>query len=299
MPTILTERDVLETIDAQAWPGPFPPETRARAIAALESGHVLAFPRLAFPLLPAEQQFLTPTALDNTRKSISRDPKTGQCQGSGYDGENLAAMDALLTRYAADTAALLHALLPRYTPALDQARTSFRPAEISGRKTSPRHDDRRLHVDAFPSRPMHGRRILRVFTNVAPDDTPRHWRVGENFADFAAATIAKIRAPFPGQFHLMAALGLTKTRRTPYDHIMLGLHDAAKSDTAYQANAPQMPLSFSPGTTWMCFTDAVLHAAMSGRCAMEQTFHIPVGSMAEPQRSPLRVLERFTDKELI
>jgi len=39
---------------------------------------------------------------------------------------------------------------------------------------------RLLHIDAFPSRPMHGRRILRFFANVAPD-APRHWRVGEPF----------------------------------------------------------------------------------------------------------------------
>ena len=44
-----------------------------------------------------------------------------------------------------------------------------------------RADDRRLHVDAFPSRPNYGERILRVFTNVNPDGEPRVWRVGEPF----------------------------------------------------------------------------------------------------------------------
>ena len=64
---------------------------------------------------------------------------------------------------------LVSGLLPGYAAALQRARTSFRPAEIAGRAYSPRHDDRLLHVDAFPTRPMAGRRILRVFSNVAPD----------------------------------------------------------------------------------------------------------------------------------
>ena len=302
-PMQLAETDVLESIDANAtqgigWSGPFDGETRDRAIAALEDGRVLAFPSLDFPLLAEEQKFLTDSALDNSRKSISRDPRTRQTKGTGYDGPDLATLDAMLTRYASATASLLQALLPAYTASLDQARTSFRPAEISGRETSPRHDDRRLHVDAFPTRPMRGHRILRVFTNVAPDDTVRHWRVGEPFAAFAAAMIGRVRPPFPGQLGAMAALGLTKGRRSRYDHLMLGLHDAAKLDTGYQASAPNRAVSFPPGATWMCFTDAVLHAAMSGRCAMEQTFHIPVEAMAKPELSPLRVLERLTARSL-
>jgi hypothetical protein len=43
-----------------------------------------------------------------------------------------------------------------------------------------------LHVDAFPSRPIRGERILRVFTNIHPDSTQaRVWRVGEPFEDIA------------------------------------------------------------------------------------------------------------------
>lgn len=292
-------KDVLEIVDGDSWTGPFDAATQRRAIEALESGRVISLPHLAFALEPAETPFLTPSALDNSRKNISRDPRTGQCQGSGFDGAELARLDTMLNRYAAGTDALVRALLPAYAASLDQARTSFRPAEISGREYSPRHDDRRLHVDAFPTRPMRGRRILRVFCNVAPDDIQRQWRVGEPFGDFAAQFVARVRAPWPGQFWIMDSLGLTKGRRSAYDHLMLGLHDAAKLDAGYQQNAPNVAVAFAPGTTWMCFTNSVLHAAMSGRCAMEQTFHIPVQAMADPAKSPLRVLERLAGRELV
>jgi hypothetical protein len=139
---------------------------------------------------------------------------------------------------------------------------------------------------------------LRVFTNIAPDDTSRVWLVGEPFEDFAMKFLPRVRAPLPGEAWILARLGLTKGQRSRYDQIMLGLHDAAKQDDAYQTGGPRTELSFPPGTTWMCFTDQVLHAATAGRFALEQTFHLPVDVMAQSERAPLRVLERLSGKRL-
>ena len=74
----------------------------------------------------------------------------------------------LLRRFATDADTLLRALLIPYADFLRSARTSFRPAEIAGRAYSPRHDDRRLHVDAFPSRPLRGAGFYELFTNLSP-----------------------------------------------------------------------------------------------------------------------------------
>ena len=137
-----------------------------------------------------------------------------------------------------------------------------------------------------------------MFTNAAPDGTGRQWRVGEKFPDFARAFYPRLRPMFPGQAWAMAAIGLTKSRRSAYDHTMLGLHDAAKLDSAYQQTAPQTNVAFAPGTTWMCFTDNVLHAALAGRCAFEQTFHLPVAAMANPEKSPLHILEKLAGRPL-
>jgi hypothetical protein len=194
---------------------------------------------------------------------------------------------------------MLLGLVPAYADGLKRARTSFRPVEISGRASSARHDDRRLHVDAFPSRPLRGMRILRVFSNIAPDGAQRDWRVGEPFPAFARKFRKHVRGPWPGQAWVMARLGLTKGVRSAYDHAMLRLHDAAKLDEAYQREAPQVPVAFAPGTSWMCYTDSVLHAAMAGRFALEQTFHLPVDAMVTPELSPLRVLESLAGRRLV
>ncbi len=292
------DRDIVLELTASAWEGPFAPEEQAAALSGLEAGRVLFLPRLGFQPAAVERTLLAPGALDDTRKNISLDPATGRLHGTALAGVERERLAAMLDRFGRQATALLHGLLPRYSPLLERARTSFRPAEIAGRQAAPRQDDTRLHVDAFPTRPMRGRRILRVFANIAPDGAARDWRVGENFADFAQAFLPRVRAGLPGQGWLMQRLGLTRGRRAPYDFLMLGLHDAGKLDEGYQARAPRTAVSFPSGTVWLCYTDSVLHAAIAGHCALEQTFHLPVTAMARPEQAPLRVLERLAGRQL-
>jgi hypothetical protein len=79
---------------------------------------------------------------------------------------------------------------------------------------------------------------------------------------------------------------------------MLGLHDRAKLDLDYQHATPKIEIRFPPGATWLCFTDQVMHAALSGQFVLEQTFHLDVAAMAEPARAPIRVLESMTGRAL-
>ena len=90
-----------------------------------------------------------------------------------------------------------------------------------------------------------------------------------------------------------ARLSLTKCLRTDYDQIMLGMHDAAKRDSSYQNTARRRYVSFPQGSTWLAFTDQTPHAAVSGQCALEQTFYVPIEALADPASSPLRILERL------
>ena len=291
--------EVTEAIEATAWDGPFGADVRERALSALEDGKVLVLPRLAFTVGDEEQVFLRIDAGDESRKNVSLDPRTGRLGGTGLEGAERARLTEMVGRFGRQAETLVRGLFPEYGAGLERARTSFRPAEIAGRATTPRHDDKLLHVDAFPTRPLHGRRILRVFANVAPDGTVRRWRVGEPFPDFCRVFLPLLRRQIPGEAWALRMLGLTRGVRSPYDHAMLRLHDAAKLDAAYQARAPRAELAFAPGSVWLTFTDQVLHAALSGRCALEQTFHLPPESMRSPQRSPLRVLERLSGRALV
>jgi hypothetical protein len=293
----LSAQEVLEPLDITSWKGPFSSGIAAQATEALETGKLLFAPQLSFDLSEAERRFLSPDYLEGKSKNVSFRSTSGDLRGTTCQGCERDELRAMLQRYCVRASQLLKALCPGYGDNLQPGFTSFRPAEIAGRATSWRHDDTRLHVDAFPSRPMQGRRILRIFTNVNPQQ-PRIWRVGEGFDQIAARFLPGIRPPFPGSSWLLHRLRIVKGRRTEYDHFMLGIHDRMKADQDYQSQGIQVQLAIPPGATWACFTDWVPHAATSGQFAFEQTFELPVGAMKDPERSPLRVLERLAGRTL-
>jgi len=287
--------NALQTLDVDNWTGPFAAETRAEAIDALESGRVLFFPYLPFLLRAEEKPLLTPDLFSGRAKNISLAP-SGKLKHAAGESD---ALQAMMQRFALGAVALVGGLFPNYAASLERARTSYRPVEIAGRKYSPIHDDTRLHVDAFPTRPMRGRRIMRLFSNVHPGDVPRVWNVGEPFADMAATILPRVKPSSPLANWVRLATFQTRGLRSPYDDLMMGLHDNAKLDMDYQRATPKTEIAFPPGTTWLCYTDQVMHAALSGQFVLEQTFHLDVDAMAEPARAPIKVLEKMTGRTLV
>jgi 3-deoxy-D-manno-octulosonic acid hydroxylase-like protein len=289
--------DVLEKLEITSWRGPFPDDVTSRTAEALENGRILFAPFLHFELSDAEKRFLSPIYLDRKSKNISFRPNTGALGGSSAEDRDAEDLAAMLKRYSESATALIGALCPAYRERISAGFTSFRPARVEGRETSWRQDDSRLHVDAFPSRPLQGLRILRVFTNVNPSAS-RDWRVGEPFEDIAKRFLPAIGRQVPGSGWVLHKLHVTKSVRTEYDHLMLGIHDGMKADDSYQSGSKQVSLAIPPGATWACYTDLVSHAAMAGQFAFEQTFYLPVDAMQDPSRSPLKVLERLTGRKL-
>lgn len=289
--------EVLHPKESGSWSGPFTPADQDDAVDALERGCVLTFPNLTFALKPGEEEFLRPSVLAGRSKNVSLEPD-GTLKHASPAGAAREQLRAMMVRFSDSAATLVETLFPSYRGKADLGRTSFRPVEIEGRKARPVADDTRLHVDAFPTTPMRGRRILRVFANISRDK-PRLWKVGEPFPDMARTILPKVKAPLPGAAWFLNAVGATVGRRSPYDELMLGLHDGAKLDLSYQANSPHVPIAFAPGAVWMCYTDQVLHAALKGQHALEQTIYLPIEAMAHPERSPLRVLEQMTGKKLV
>jgi hypothetical protein len=286
---------VIEELPIAEWNGPFDAAVKARALSALEAGAVLYFPHLAFRLADSETQFLDAAVADGKAKNISLDHTTGKMQASSLSGEPAAKLAAMIERFGSLAATLVHELLPYRQ--VERARTSYRPVQVKGRNYSKISDDRLLHIDAFPSRPMQGRRILRFFANIAPA-SPRNWHVGQPFEDFARQFLPRVGPHLPGKSWLYEKLGVTRGKRSLYDELMLSLHDAGKLDADFQKNSPHQAVSFPPGSCWLVFTDQVLHAALGGEFALEQTFHLDVDQMREPARAPIRVLERLSGRKL-
>jgi len=289
---------MIETFTTSQWNEQITDLNQQRAINKLENGHVLYFPELAFALTEAEKNFLTPDIADPSSKNVGYHAEKNKLWGvKNLNDEQRRQMKAMLRRFATQAQALIHNMMPHYQGQLTPGRTSYRPVQIIDRKTSFRKDDKRLHVDAFPSSPNQGNRILRVFCNINPSDD-RVWRLGESFENVARRFAPSIAKPFPGSSALLRLLKITKSRRTPYDHYMLHIHDNMKEDEKYQATVSQEEVRFPPATTWIVQTDHVSHAAMQGQYLLEQTFYLPVEAMQNPNLSPLRVLEKILDQKL-
>jgi len=274
-----------------------PIDPRADALPALETGDVLWLDQHGFELSSREHPLLSSAVLASG-KNVSYDPATGRVGGSVLKGGAAATLRDMLARYSDSANSLVARLLPAYGQRVRRGRTSFRPVEVAGRASSWRQDDTRLHIDSFPASPVRGQRILRVFTNVNPAGRPRSWRIGEGFEEVGHRFAPRLRLPAPGSALILRMFGVTKSRRSPYDAMMLQLHDLMKADAAYQSDAPQTAFDFPAGSTWIAFTDQVSHAAMAGQYQLEQTFLLPIEAMRSPEQSPLRILERLKGRSL-
>jgi hypothetical protein len=281
-------------------------------IAALEAGKVLYFPDFGRHAGPGQagpgQAGFAPQKeeLALFREDV-RDPKSrnisldaaGNLKGVAGDEAVQALMAGMVGRFRAEAESLLGNLVPRYSAHLRRGAASFRPAVVETRAQSWRADDKRMHVDAFPSRPNRGERLLRVFTNVNLEGAPRVWRVGEPFEDVARHFLPRLKPYVRWQAKALAALGITKSLRSEYDHLMLQLHDAMKSDLGYQQSAQQVTFGFPPGCAWVCFSDQTSHAVMSGQYMMEYTAQLAPQNQYDKESSPLAILTRLQGHALV
>lgn len=272
-------------------------DAKYEAMMALENGKVLYLPSYPFLLNRSEKETLfSETLLDGSHKNISYDCVAQRVGGVKFNTNTSATVEIVkifMQRFVAFTKELLASLLPSYQSYLKWGRTSYRPAEICNRKLSKRKDDTRLHVDAFPSTPVHGNRILRIFCNINPYMLPRVWLLGEPFGEVLARFASRI--PPYNEFiaKLLKCIKATKTLRSPYDHYQLHLHDSMKLDENYQRSAAKQQIHFPAQSTWLVFTDQVSHAALSGQYLLEQTVYLPVEAMKDPHLSPLRQWEKI------
>jgi len=268
--------------------------------AELERDGVLIVDVEPFAVSP-DERVLIDRLLGDGAKNCTFNPTTGQLGHIVGAPESLEPLRALMARFSDWSRQRIADCFPGYLAHLDAGRTSLRRRSVADEPPiSARKDDRRLHVDAFTSQPVAGQRILRVFSNIDASGGTRDWAIADGgFERYANHFRGRARRLLPGEAAILEGLSLTKSRRTDYDQIMLGMHDAAKRDGHYQATAPRQLVSFPAGATWFAFTDQAPHAALAGQCALEQTFYLPVDALADPTASPLRVLERLWGKTLV
>ena len=270
----------------------------------LESGNILYFPQTPFEFPDDDIQFLLTRKQTDAafHKNIAYRPAadriTGVDKSAGPDGDRLRA---ILRGYSQRSAHFLGELLSPYAGKWKLDFASYRPLEERGRPARLRARNDLPHVDAFPTRPTNGDRILRLFTNLNPTQN-RVWITSQTF-DVIGPRFAKaigLARPNGGgslqrAFRKIAtAAHLPGANRSPYDDFMHRCHNAMKENAEFQEGCPKQRWEFPPQSTWIVFTDFVSHAVLEGQYALEQTFIVSREAMVRPETSPLAILESLT-----
>lgn len=287
-------------------------ENRLKYCSSLENGDILFFPTTPFPFPQEEIDFLLTQRQSGSaaRKNIAYKPQLDKI--TNHDTKDPVAAEKLKTvlkNYSGRVTQFLTQLLAPYSEKWIHDYASFRPFQEKGRNLRLRARNDLLHVDAFPTRPLHGSRILRFFTNINPVES-RRWITSQGFAELAAQYGETITFPEEAQYDLKSrierkmklllnSMGVKLPLRSPYDHFMLKMHNFLKENNRFQEHCPKDHWEFPPNSCWAVFTDQVSHAALSGQYALEQTFLIPKAALLRPEKSPLAVLERLSRKDLI
>jgi hypothetical protein len=271
----------------------------------LESGDILYFPRTPFVLTAEERAILRAQKQAEAcyHKNISYRP--AQDRLKGIDQKDAAVRRRtreVMRSYSERAVEFTASFLSRYARDWKIDFASFRPLEEAGRDVSLRSRNDLIHVDSFPSRPSHGDRLLRIFTNIHPE-RDRVWVTSENFEQLARQYAGKARLPHRATslstvrsraLRLLSGIGLPVVDRPPYDQFMLRFHHYLKESETFQRDCPKHRWTFPPDSTWIVFTDTTSHSCISGQYALEQTFIVRRGSLAFPDTAPIAILERMT-----
>ena len=251
----------------------------------LEHGNVLFFPKLGFTLSERQQTLVEQPILKRKNHYVHYDPSNHQLKGH-KDCEN--ELYQLLRDYCSYTKQLVTGLFPQYQNRISLGHTCFIPAAPHRQRSN---NGINLHIDSFNTSPLHGKRILRIYTNICPDGQSKTWHLGESFNQVMHRFAKKIKKPF--------LLKLLLSKRSVYDYFMLQMNRMMKSDQDYQQQIDPVRFDFPASSSWMAFTDQVSHASLQGQHILTQTFYLPISSLQNPQLSPLSLLENYLDHALV
>jgi len=272
----------------------------------LEQGNILFFSTTPFEFPEEDRKFLLSQRQSGAsyHKNVAYRPKQDRLTGFvSSDREEQERLRSVMRTYSDRATQFVARMLPAYATNWKLDFASFRPQEEQGRQIRLRARNDLLHVDSFPTRPTHGDRILRIFTNINPTQ-PRVWLTTETFDDLAERFLgpggsAELRTGLEtgglrgGLIRVARALHLPVADPSPYDKFMLRFHHYLKENHEFQETCPKARWEFPPNSTWMVFTDMVAHAVLSGQFALEQTLIVPRDALVLPEKAPVNVLESF------
>jgi hypothetical protein len=277
---------------------------------SLERGEILMFPPGALELPSEEDLAFLRDELGKliSLKNISYHPRGDYLSGIKKAGDARERTRRILSERHRTVTAFLARHLPRYAAEWSEGKVNFRPLQEQGRALSRHSSNELVHVDAFASGATHGDRTLRFFTNIHPTES-RVWKSAGLFPELLdefgpAAGVLPLGSSGlqesaldqlrTGTLRTLAKLGLPQALTvdsSPYDRAMKRMHDTLKDDDAFQRDESRWSFfEFAPFTSWVCFTDMISHACVSGQHALVNTWTVAKASQATPENAPYELI---------
>lgn len=276
-----------------------PPSTKEER---LERGDILPYEPLPFPMPEADDlDFLRDQRLRSlAHKNISYNPVSGDVAGyvpTGGD-EQEERLRAIFRQFSEAAFEWVKCELPGYADGIEKDRVSFRPVEEATRRIRVTARNDLLHIDAFPNRPSHGRRILRVFVNIHPSE-PRIWLTSYPFDELlsrygSGLGYSSFESPtwFQHLRHTVSKLlHIPGGDRSPYDEFMIQFHNFLKRCDHLQEHGPKRLWAFPSMGAWLSMPDGFAHAVTRGQYALEHSFFVATEVLACPDLAPKSILD--------
>ncbi len=287
-------------------------DASGRISLALESNHIVYFPRSPIPLPDAATlEYLRRELPSRLKlKNISYHPEGARVTGLEGEETLYERTRDVLKRHLDDVSGFLYRIMPGWRGACRVGTCSFRPIQERGRNLAPHASNELVHVDAGAYGATDGDRIFRFFVNVNEHED-RVWASKGGLSDVlerhgAAAGVldssGRLRARIDkglGDHAFSAAVrGLTRLNplahtldSSPYDRTMRRLHNYMKDSQDFIRDMRGYEeFRFPPYSAWMVFTDGVSHASLSGQFALVTTIVVPRTALEHPQFSPYALL---------
>jgi len=277
---------------------------------ALERGEILVFPpgSLALPSEDDLEFLRVDLGRRITLKNISYHAHGDYLSGIKSEPTVRERTKRILREHNQEVTRFLGRHLTQYVGGWHVGKVNFRPLQEQGRALSRHSSNELVHVDAFASGATHGDRTLRFFTNIHPS-APRVWKSAGLFPElldeFGAAAGVRPLGPrgltegaldrlLTGTLRTLARLGVPQALTadsSPYDRAMKRMHDTLKDDDAFQKDEARCSFfEFPPFTSWICFTDMVSHACVSGQHALVNTWTVSQDCLVRPDLAPFELL---------
>ncbi len=98
---------------------------------------------------------------------------------------------------------------------------------------------------------------------------------------------------------LFKTAGISVNVPSSYDNYMEMIHHFIKDNNQYQTSADKLLTDFPSFSGWAFFSDSLTYGFCNMHKLLKQTFLVPRLSLVNPEKSPVAILERLTQKAII